>query len=226
AAVVLDGAGEDLRGRGRAPVDQHRQRTVPGHPGVLVTLHADAATRLADLHHRAVVDEQAGELDRLVQRAAPVVAQVQHHPVDALPVEFAQQAGDVAGRRGVVVAAHPATLEVLVEARQLDDADPAIGHAVAAFDVVDLGLGGLVLDPDLVAGDRHPHRLAVQPGLGGHYVQPHQRALGTADLLDHVVQAPADHVLDLAVAALANADDAVAGPEQAGLVGRSTGHDL
>ena len=84
AAVILDRAGEDFRRRRRTAVDQHRQRAVPRHAGLLVALDADAAAGFAHLHDRALVDEQAGEFDRLGQRTAAVVAQVHHHAFDLL----------------------------------------------------------------------------------------------------------------------------------------------
>ena len=84
ATVVLDRAGEDFRCRSRTAIGQHRQRAVPGHAGVVVAVDADAAAGFAHLHHRALVDEQAGEFDRFVQRTAAVVAQVHDHAVDVL----------------------------------------------------------------------------------------------------------------------------------------------
>ena len=84
AAVVLDGAGENLAGAGAELADQHHQRARPGDAriGVVVGLHA--AVGVLDLHDRPVVDEQAGQVDRLGERAAAVAAQVEHHGVDAL----------------------------------------------------------------------------------------------------------------------------------------------
>src|SRR3546814_19325439 len=113
--VVLDRTCEDLRRRRRAAVDQHRQRTVPRHAAVAIALDADPAAGFAHLHHRALVDEQAGELDRPVERTAAVAAQVHHHAVDVLAAELPEQPGHVARRRGVVVAVLPAALAVLVE---------------------------------------------------------------------------------------------------------------
>ena len=43
-----------------------------------------AAVGVLHLHDRAVVDEQAGQVDRFGQPAAAVAAQVEHHGVDAL----------------------------------------------------------------------------------------------------------------------------------------------
>src|SRR5690606_2428920 len=209
AAVVLDRASEDFRRRRRATVDQHRQRAIPCNAAVAVAFHADPATGLAHLHHRALVDEQAGQLDRLGQRAAAVVAQVEYHAIDILGLQLAQQLADVAGGRGVVVAVEAAAFEILVEARQLDHPDALVGRVGLAGNGQHLGLGGLVLEPDLVAGDHHAGRLAVQTGAGRDHVQPHLRALRPADLLDHVVQAPADHVDHRPALALADRGDAI-----------------
>ena len=83
AAVVLDHAGEDLRGAGAQLVDQDDERAVPGGPLVVVVEVLDAEGFL-DLDDRALVDEQAGEGDRLLEQAAAVAAEVDHHGVDAL----------------------------------------------------------------------------------------------------------------------------------------------
>ena len=62
----------------------------------------DAAVGVLDLDHRPVVDEQAGEVDGLGQRAAAVGAEVHHHGVDALVLEVFEDAVDVAGGALVV----------------------------------------------------------------------------------------------------------------------------
>ena len=226
AAVVLDGTGHDLRSRGRGAIHQHRQRPVPGDAGLAVGLHVDAAARLAHLHHRAGVDEQAGQFDRLVERAAAVVAQVQHHAVEVLAAELAEDARHVAGGRGVVAVAAAATLEVLVERRQLDHADAPGVAGGAGRDVEHLGLRGLFLQPHLGARERDPHRLAVEQRFHRHHVQPHLAARLALDPVDHVVDAPADHVLHRPAAALADADDAVARRELAAARGRAAGDQL
>src|SRR5690606_9964680 len=203
AAVVPARAGPDLRRRGRAAVGQHGKRAVPGHAGVAVALDVDPAAGLADLHHRALVDEQAGELDRLVERTAAVAAQVHHHAVHALAAELLEQPGHVAGGRGVVVAVLPPAFEVLVERRQLDHADAALGHIVVGRPLEHLGLGGLFLEPDLRAGEGDAVGLCVHAHGRGDHVQAHIGALRPLDLLDHVVDAPADHVLHRPALALA-----------------------
>jgi hypothetical protein len=119
---------------------------------------------VALLHHRALVDEQAGQLDRLDQRAAAVVAQVDQHVVDLLLLQLAQQAGHVAGRALEVLVALAARLEVLVEGRQRDHADAAL-DAVLDFD--DGFLGRLLFHADLLAHQRDGHIvLAVRAGVG------------------------------------------------------------
>src|SRR5690606_21856186 len=56
AAVILDRAGEDFRGRRRAAVDEYRQRAFPRDAGLAVALDADPAAGFAHLHHGALVD--------------------------------------------------------------------------------------------------------------------------------------------------------------------------
>ena len=226
AAVVLDRAGEDLRGRGRAAVDQHRQRALPRDARVVVAVDHHPATGFAHLHHRAAVDEQAGELDRLVQRAAAVVAQVQHHAIDLVGAQPGQQLADVAGGGGIVVLVQAPAFEVLVEARQLDHADTLGRGPVVGGDGDDFRLRRLVFQADLVAHQHHAVGLAVQAGLGRDHVQADLGALGAADLGDDVVDAPADHVFHRAAVALADADHAIAGLELARHTGRTAGHDL
>ena len=226
APVVLHRPGKDLRGRGRAAVDQHRQRTVPGHARRAIAVHLHAPTRFALLHHRALVDEQAAQLHRLVQRAAAVVAQVHHHPVHALGLELAQQARHVAGGRGVVVAVAAAPLEVLVEGRQFDHPDQALGRVALGRDRVGLALGGLLGQLHAGTGQGHAAVFAVDATFGRDVFQLDLGALVATDPGDHVVDAPADHVLDHAGLALADADDAVAGLEGAVQRRRAAGDDL
>ena len=92
AVIVLDGAGEDLRGRGAEAVDQHGERAVVGGARLRVVEHFEAAGGVLQLHDRAVVDEQAGERGGLGQVAAAVVAQVEHQAVDVLGLELVDAA--------------------------------------------------------------------------------------------------------------------------------------
>ena len=76
--------GENLAGAGAELAGEHDQRPRPGDGRVGIVVGSDAAVGVFDLHHRPVVEEQAGEADRFGQRAAAVEAQVEHHGVDAL----------------------------------------------------------------------------------------------------------------------------------------------
>ena len=84
AAVVLNRAGEDLARTGAELVDHHHQRAFPDHARLRVLVRLRAAIRTLHLHDRAVVDEQAGHVDGLGQRAAAVPAEVDDHRVDVL----------------------------------------------------------------------------------------------------------------------------------------------
>ena len=219
AAVVLDRGGEDFRGRSRTAVDQHGERPVPGDAGVLVALDADAAAGFAHLHDRAAIDEETGEFDRFDQRTAAVVAQVHHDAVDFRRAQFAEQAGDVGGGRARVRIAAARGFEIQVEARQFDHAD------AAAAGVDDLLAGGLFLELDLVAHQRHELVRAVGAGVGRDHVETDLGALLAADQVDDVVDAPADHIGHRAAVALADGDHAIADLHLAGFRGRTAGHD-
>src|SRR5690606_38440450 len=217
-----DGRREDFRrGRGGA-VDQHRQGTVPDTARATVTLDLHAALRALDLDHRALVDEQPGELGGFGQRAATVVAQVQHHTVHALGLQFLQQLGHVTGGAAVVGLATTTALEVLVEGWQFNDADATELVALAHLD--DALLRRLLFQLHLLAHDGHALRSAVDAGIGRHDVQAHGGILRTADELDGVVDAPADHVHHGTVGTLTHGQDAVA-DTQARLLGGSAWHD-
>ena len=77
ALVVLQGAGDDLGGRGRAAVDQHDDLLAVG----LVAGMGLRALRLLVVaalgqHDGAALEEVVGDGDRLIEQAARVVAQV------------------------------------------------------------------------------------------------------------------------------------------------------
>ena len=85
AAVILQRTRHDFRGGGRAAVDQNDQRftlgQVAGLGVVTVTISRIAAPGRDDF---AFVEEGIGHHDRLVQQAAGVVAQIEHHAVDVV----------------------------------------------------------------------------------------------------------------------------------------------
>ena len=221
APVVLDGAGEDLRGRGAVPVDQHREGPLVDHLGIRVLLHLQVAVRTADLDHRAGSNEEAGQFGRLHQGAAAVAAQVDDDPVDPFGLELLEQPADVARRAAKVLVAAGRPLEVAVEGGQFDHPDAQGTHAVQALD--DPLLGRLVLQLDLVALEHDQGRRLVRPRLLRQDLQPDRGALGPSNPVDHVLQAPADHVLDLALLTLADTDDPVPRVDLAAGVRRAAG---
>jgi hypothetical protein len=85
AALVLQGAGDDLGRGGTAAVDQHRQRRAVEdvvRAGLELELGVlDAAHGVDD---QALVQEGVADADRGVEHAAGVVAQVEHHALQAV----------------------------------------------------------------------------------------------------------------------------------------------
>ena len=65
AAIILQGGGGDLGGGRAEAVDHHGERAVVKHGGIGVGVHVDLAVGSARQHDRAVLDEEAGEFDRL-----------------------------------------------------------------------------------------------------------------------------------------------------------------
>ena len=223
AAVVLDGAGEDFAGAGAELADQHHQRSRPGHARLRVVQVLHAAVGVFHLHHRPLVDEQPGEADGLVERAAAVAAQVEDHRVDVLAVEVVENVADVAG--GALEVGHAAAVarHVAVEAGQVDHAD-AVRRAVGLpAGVEHLALRLAVLQLDLLADDLVD--LSLRAVAGNHF-QADRRAPLAADQLHDVVELHVDHVDHLALVVLADADDLVLDLEPAVLVGGAAGDDL
>ena len=123
--------------------------------------------------------------------------------------ELVDQAAHVARGAAVVLVAGRAGVEVLVEARHGDHADAQL--LVAALDLAQFLLRGLRLERDLVARQHDDALLRAGRRAARQDLQPHDRAARAADQLHDVVEAPADHVDELAVLALADGDDAVVG---------------
>ena len=74
----MDGAGENLGGRGTAAIHEDGERAIPENARLRIIQHFSTATSLAELHHGAFRDEQANEAGRFRQQAATIAAQVQH----------------------------------------------------------------------------------------------------------------------------------------------------
>ncbi len=222
AVVVLHGAGEDLRGGCRKAVHQDGQRTLVEGADLLVGQHVDTAIAVAHQHRGALVDEQAGQLGGLLQGAAAVVAQVDHHAIDLFRFQFGQQLLHVAGGALVVLVAGTQRLEVEVEGRDLDDAELEVLPLV--FEVQHRLLRRLFFELHRLAGDGdHLAVLVVGCIARRDHLQAHHRAFRPADQLDHFVQAPADDV-DHFVVGLGHADDPVRRRQLLALLGRACRH--
>ncbi|MNF51418.1 hypothetical protein D3C84_327370 [compost metagenome] len=222
AVVVLHGAGENLRGRGREAVDQQRHRALVERAGVFVFKHVDAAVAVAHQHGRALVDEQAGQFGGFLQGAAAVVAQVDDHAVDFFLLQLGEQFLHVA--RGALVLGVTGTegLEVQVERRDLDDAELVL--AAVLLELEHRFFRGLLFELHGFAGDGHDLAgLVVRCIAGRDHFQAYHRAFRATDQLDHFVQAPADHV-DHFLVALGDTDDLVGGGHLLGLGGRAGRH--
>src|SRR6185437_181213 len=222
--VVLDRAREDLRRRGAVAIDQHGQRTGVGGRLLRTIEVLDVAGPVAQLHDRAVRDEEAGEGGRLRQIAAAVVPQVEHQSVDVLGFEFLEQPQDIA--RGAAVVGITAVLrgDVLVEARHRDDADTVsaavVGHGL------ELALRLLRLQRHLVADELEDPLLGPGRRAGRQYLQPDRRARLAADELHHVIEAPADDAGHRTIGTLTHAGDAIARLQGAGDGRRPSGDDV
>ena len=105
ASGILERGGHDLGGRGGAAVDQHHERGARGDAvargGEILAARRMAPDRRYD---RAVMDEQIGEADRLVEQPAGVAAQIEDDAGEApagLPLDVRQPLGDALGRAAV-----------------------------------------------------------------------------------------------------------------------------
>src|SRR5690606_8074996 len=126
APVVLDGAGKDLRCRGAQAVDQHHQRPVVHRRLAGAVLAGNHLVGVADLYHRARVDEQVGEGGGFMEGPAAVVAQVDDDAVDILRPEFFQQEGHVPGGTLEIGVALVEGLEIDVEGGDVDHPDAVL----------------------------------------------------------------------------------------------------
>ena len=117
------------------------------------------------------------------------------------------QLAHVARGAAVVLVARALRGDVLIEARHGDDAD--VQRLAVAGDVLHFLVSGLRFERDLVAHELE--RLFRRAGrrARGQHLQAHGRAGLAANELHHVVETPADDVLDRAVLALRNGGDAI-----------------
>ncbi len=212
AAVVLQRGGDDLRGRGAHLVYHYHQRPVINRRNFVRRKLIDIAVVAADLHHRLLlVDEQSGQVDRLVQQAAAVVAEVENHARDALLLQVLQQRGHVS--RGI-----------LVEIMQVDHAE-FLNLSVGILVLDDVRLGQALLNAHHVAleDDVRLRRTRGRARRGNHQV--HHRTLAAANHVHHAIQLHV-HRVDRLRVALAHRHDLVAGLQALVEVRRPARDDL
>ena len=214
--------GHDLAGARAEAAGEHHQRSVVGDAVIAVLVDLDAAVVVADLDDRARLDEEAGEVDGLFERAAAVAAQVEDDALSTLGGELFEQLRDVAGGR-LARPALAADGEVGVEAGQIDHTD-ALGLAVVGGQLDQLPLGLGILELDLVADDRDDF---ADGGIGAGR-DDREADLATffaADLADDLGELLVDHVHELALA-LRDGDHLVADLDLLALLGGGPGPDL
>src|SRR5690606_5566414 len=116
---------------------------------------ANLAVPVLDLNHRAFVDKETGQADRLAQETAAVFAEIHDDGVDALLLEFAKDAADVVRRGTGVGGAGPEGVGVRIERGQLDDADAVLRRVrrSALWGFKDFALRRPVGQLDLLAGE-------------------------------------------------------------------------
>ena len=225
AAVVLNRAGENLRGRGAEAVHEHDHGAAVENRRIRIIVHFDAAGRVAQLHDRPAVDEQAGQRLGLGQVAAAIGAQIHDEHFGAVLAQLADQALHVAGGAAVILGAGAARVVILVEARHGDDADLDFARRCAPRCACALCEACASSDTRLRVNST---TFCAEPGrrAGGQQLQAHDGAARTADLLHHIIQAPADHIDELAGLAFADGGDAVVGGQLAADGGRAAGDDV
>ena len=170
---------------------------------------------VAHLEHRALRDEEAGDIDGLIEQAAAVLPEIHDDGLDAHRLQLDEQLLDVGGRAGA-----GAVLVLAVEGRQFDDAEQ--GGAAGGGDFDGLGRGHLADELDLVALERDGLAAAsrhVDEEADG-------RTLLAADTADGLGETHADDVFHLAVRILADRDDLVTRLHLAGEVERAAGEEV
>ena len=162
---------------------------------------------MANLHRGPVFDKQPGEFIGLLQGAAAIVAQIYNQAIDTFFLQLFKQFAYITGSALVLLVAASHGVEINVESRDIDHAN--LDYFVAIGDFQYAFLGRLLLQFYLVAHDGNDFALVGGLGFRRNDLQPHGGVLGSTYQFHHLIKAPADNVFDLAVRALANADDAI-----------------
>src|SRR5690606_40746638 len=100
ATALLQCAGDDLCGAGRAIIDEHGERLVEGCTSSCGVEDALGAARALLVQHDAAVQELAGHFDGGINQPAAVVAEVQYVSIDILLSELFDGLLDLLRRTG------------------------------------------------------------------------------------------------------------------------------
>jgi hypothetical protein len=74
--IVLEGSGCDFRCGGTAATCQHKEGALVKRARVIIGPLNDCAFVVPDLNHGALINEQTGKGDCLIQKTAPVLSEI------------------------------------------------------------------------------------------------------------------------------------------------------
>ena len=208
AAVVLQRSGDDLRCRGTELADEDDHRAVVADVGVVILQHLLALAAVDDLHHRALLNEQAGQFHCLGQQAAAVAAKVEYHSGDFFTAKPVEDQPHVAGA-------------ILVKLGQIDHTQ---SRHVGIVD--DLSLGQTVGEFDLVANEADLLGFTLVGGICRDDGEAHHRAFLATNFVDHLVEFHFVNIHRFAVLTLCHGHDAVAWFEFFAADRRAAGHEF
>jgi hypothetical protein len=95
--VVLKRAGENLRGGGAEARGEHGERAIVRDGVVRVAVDVYLTLEIALLHDRALLDEEAGEIDRLGEEATAIATEIDDEGLDAIGLQLADEFSNVLG---------------------------------------------------------------------------------------------------------------------------------
>src|SRR5690606_5414120 len=124
-AVILNCRRENFRGGSRAAIDENAQRPLPGRRRKIIAFNLDFAVCIALLDHWPLADEQTCQINRLAQRTAAIVAQIDQNAIYLILLQLGDQLGDIAAGAPVVIVALPPRLNIFVECRERNHPDLA-----------------------------------------------------------------------------------------------------
>ena len=173
--MVLQRAGDDLRGRGRAAVDQHHDRRAIEHVTRRgLEFHLGIRHAALGVDDQPLVEEGVAHADGGIEHAARIVAQIEHQPPElalVLRLQFPDDVGQPLVGAGLELgdahitktgvehtALHALDLDDRARQRDLD----RLGGAFARNGERDVG-AGLAAHETHGLGERHAlHRLVVE----------------------------------------------------------------